>query len=102
MNYTEAEKMKNDNLHIIGEFSKLKGFPYYIRWLIIVPSNVEFKERMAIFTLAIENGYNNKKAIEDLGYADKDLAIMIMGYFNGIYQEFSLLEYLKRIHSNID
>lgn len=72
LTYEEAEKIVLDNLKKIKGFSKLKIWPYHLRYLLITPTSPEIETMGKIITVCRENNCTNKEALINLSIFDNN------------------------------
>jgi hypothetical protein len=100
MDYKNAEILLNENLSITGNYSQLKSFPFFIKHLVIVPKNEEFKNQLRVYEECTLNGYDNKEALIKMDYIHHDLDILIIGEYSGFTPTKLLRDYLEELINN--
>jgi len=79
MTYQEAKQQVSENLHLTGVFSPLKKYPFYIKYLLIIPKGLDWSERTKILLACFENNYNNETALIENGLINEDLEVVVFG-----------------------
>jgi hypothetical protein len=78
MTYTEAEKLINDNQHLLDQSRIQQNPPHYILGCIICTKNRLYDKEQFIFIECIENNKNNKDVLLDLSLLSEDLTPFVI------------------------
>ncbi len=98
MTYNEAKELMDKHMDLIITESKLKSFPYKIKFLLIAPKDKTFADRMNVFKETIFTPNNNEGALRKLGFLNDNLEVYIIGekdLENKEYAEYVLYNYLS-------
>lgn len=97
MTYEEAEKVRDKNISLTGNYSQLKEVPFYIRFLVIGPKDKKMEELMDVLMESTTNNFDNKMPLFALGWLSKDLDVFIVFDDMGIFSRLLLSDYLNRL-----
>lgn len=96
MNYKEAQQKVKEHFGLTGTYSKISSFPFYIKWLLIVPKDADFETMVKVLKSTLENNHDNEKGLLINGVLNKELEVYIIGDDGRFQSEISLEDYLYK------